>query len=43
MTKMLRRAMAVLLMLAAVAAMGAAQDEVSVVGSGVAGRAFKRL
>ncbi|GIK27571.1 MAG: hypothetical protein DCC53_08320 [Chloroflexi bacterium] len=43
MTKMLRRAMAVLLMLAAVAAMGAAQDEVSVVGSGVAGRAFQAV
>ncbi|MBK9122885.1 MAG: substrate-binding domain-containing protein [Chloroflexi bacterium] len=43
MTKMLRRAIAALLMLTAFAAIGAAQDEVNVVGSGVAGRAFQAI
>ncbi len=43
MAKILRHAVVVLLVLTAVAAMGAAQEEINVVGSGVAGRAFEAV
>lgn len=43
MAKILRHAVVVLLVFTAVAAMGAAQEEINVVGSGVAGRAFEAV